>query len=78
SIIDDMRRLGMQPLTQTSGEPTATGQNIEAAKAHSAVEAWAMALKDALEQAWVFTCEWIGEDTNVECIVSTDFDVVPF
>lgn len=78
SIIDDMRRLGMQPLTQMSGTPTATGQSIEAAKAHSAVEAWAMALKDSLEQAWVFTCEWMGEDANVECIVSTDFDVVPF
>lgn len=78
SIIDDMRRLGMQPLTQASGTPTATGQSIEAAKAHSAVEAWAMALKDALEQAFVYTCEWMGEDANVECIVSTDFDVVPF
>lgn len=37
-----------------------------------------MALKDALEQAFVYTAEWMGEDTNVECIVSTDFDVVPF
>lgn len=78
SIVTDMRRLGMQPLTPQSGTPTATGQSIEAAKAHSAVQAWALGLKDALEQAWVFTCEWLGEATEVEVAVSTDFSVVPF
>lgn len=78
SIISDMRRLGMQPLTQHSGTPTATGQSIEAARAHSAVQAWALGLKDALEQAYVFTAEWLGEDAGVEVDVSTDFSVVPF
>lgn len=78
SIIDDMRRLGMQPLTQKSGSPTATGQSIEAAKAHSAVQAWALGLKDVLEQAMVFTSEWMAEPDNVEVDVSTDFSVAPF
>lgn len=78
SIIDDMRRLGMQPLMQRSGTPTATGQSIEAAKAHSAVQAWALGLKDALEQAMVFTAEWMGLPDAVELDVSTDFSVQPY
>jgi hypothetical protein len=78
SLTDDMRRLGMQPLTPRSGGITATGQSIEAAKAHSAVQAWALLLADALEQAWVFTCEWMAENTTVEVDVSTDFSVQPY
>lgn len=78
SIVSDMRRLGLQPLTPQSGTPTATGQSIEAAKAHSAVQAWALGLKDAIEQALVFTAEWLGEDEGAEVDVSTDFSVVPF
>lgn len=78
SVIDDMRRLGMQPLTERSGTPTATGQSISAAQAHSQVQAWAISLKDALEQAWVFTCEWLSEAATVECHVNTDFSVLPY
>jgi hypothetical protein len=78
SVIEDMRRLGMQPLTQRGGPQTATGQSISAAQAHSQVQSWAVALKDALEQAWVFTCEWMSEATTVECHVNTDFSVLPY
>lgn len=78
SITADLRRLGMQPLTQRSGNPTATGESIEAARAHSTVQSWANALKDALEQAFVFTCEWLGEEKTVEVAVSTDFSAMPF
>lgn len=78
SIIADMRRLGMQPATSRSGTPTATGESIGAARAHSALQAWAIGLKDAFEQAYVFTAEWLGEEANVEVTVSTDFSVVPF
>jgi hypothetical protein len=77
-IIADMKRLGMQPLTPKSGNITATTTSVEAAKAHSAVEAWALGLKDVLEQAFVFTEEWLNEDTNVEVVVDTDFAVEPF
>lgn len=76
-IIDDMRRLGMQPLTQRTGTSTATGDSIEAAKAHSAVQAWAIALKDVLEQAFVFTAEWINESKPPEVTVYTDFSAIP-
>jgi len=77
SIIDDMRRLGMQPMTQQkSGNPTATGQSIEAAKAQSTVTAWALDFKDVLEQAFVFTTEWLGSPAEVEVSIDTDFNVL--
>src|SRR5215207_9464736 len=74
-IEDDMRRLGLQPLLPRSGDLTATTSALEAAKAHSAVEAWANALQDALEQALLFTAEWLGEKPSAEVSVHTDFGV---
>lgn len=73
--IADMKRLGMQPLARKSGTPTATGESIEAAKAHSAVQRWAIGLKDALEQALVFTAEMLGESTTAEVSVNTDWAI---
>lgn len=78
SIQLDMRRIGMQPLTDQPGNPSATGQSIAAAKAHSAVKAWAMLLNDAIEQAFVFTCEYLGLPATVQTEVSTDFSVLPY
>lgn len=74
----DMRRLGMQPLTQMTGTVTATSTSVEAAKAHSTVQAWALNLKDVLEQAFVFTAQWMNQADSPEVEVSTDFSVVPF
>lgn len=70
---DAIRRLGMQPLAQKSGGVTATASSIEGAKAHSTVEAWALAFKDVLEQAFVYTAQWLGEAAKVEVTVHTDF-----
>lgn len=77
-VIQDMRRLGMQPLVRESGDVTATATSVEAAKAHSAVEAWALALKDTAEQAFVFTSQWFNQPTSVEVEIDTDFAVDPF
>jgi hypothetical protein len=54
-----MRRLGLQPMMPKTGNVTATASGIDAAKGHTAVETWANALKDALEQAFVFTAKWM-------------------
>lgn len=75
ALVDDIRRLGMQPLTQRSGGVTATASSIEGAKAHSAAQAWALGLKDVLEQAMVFTSTWLGQEDTVEVEVDTDFSV---
>lgn len=72
-VQEDMRRVGMQPLVEPGGNPTATGQSIDAAQAHSAVKAWALELNDAIEQAFVFTAQWLGIDETISTKVSTDF-----
>lgn len=73
----EMREAGMQPLLPHSGNLTATATAVAEAKAHSAVEAWALALKDTLEQAWVYTCMWLSipEEQAPDVIVNTDFAV---
>ncbi len=73
--IEHFRRLALQPQTPSSGTVTATSAAIDAAKAHSAVEAWAGGLKDALEQAFVYTAMWLKEDAKTEVSVHTDFGV---
>lgn len=75
SIITNIRHLGMQPTTPKSGGITATAAAIAAAKSHSALESWALGLKDALEQAFRFTEMWLGENTQTGVIVHTDFGV---
>lgn len=71
----EMREAGMQPLVPGSGTLTATATAVAESKAHSAVQAWALALKDALEQAFVLTGEWLGEARTVTVFVHTDFAV---
>ncbi len=78
SIQADMRRIGLQPLTEQPGNPTATGKAIDAAKAHSAVKSWALLLNDAIEQAFVYTCEYLDKPAMVQTEVSTDFSVLPY
>jgi hypothetical protein len=56
--IEAFRQLANQPMTRKSGNIVATAHAIDAGKAHSAIEAWAHLLADALNQALVFTAEW--------------------
>jgi hypothetical protein len=70
---DAIRRLGMQPITQRTGTATATEIAIEGARAHSALEAWANAFRDMLEQAFVFTSQWLRQDATVELDWTIDF-----
>lgn len=72
---EDMRRLGLQPIMAKTGNVTATASGIEAAKGHSAVQTWANGLKDALEQAWKFTAQWMNTDEEVLVNVHTDFAI---
>lgn len=73
AIIEDMRRLGLQPTLPKTGNVTATASGIEAAKGHSAVQTWANGLRDALEQAWVFTMRWLRSSEEATVSVHTDF-----
>jgi hypothetical protein len=73
-IRDEMRDLGKQPLA-TANLTVVTTANISM-RAHSVVQAWALGLKDALEQAWKMTCMWLNQPA-VEPVVHvyTDFGV---
>jgi len=70
-----LRELGRQPLTSQSGNLTVITTAFAAQKGNSAVMAWALNLKDALEQAYVFTGKWLAQDKTTEVQVFTDFGV---
>ncbi|GLI93599.1 DUF4055 domain-containing protein [Methylocystis echinoides] len=59
-VIADMARLAMQPALVRPGA-TATEVGLQAAKAHSAIEAWALGLKDALQTAIARTIPFMVE-----------------
>lgn len=56
---DDLRELGKQPLTAQSGNLTVITTAYAAGKSRSAVGAWGLMLKDALENALVLTAKWL-------------------
>jgi len=68
----EMRDLGMQPLTQSNLTVITTGQ--VAVKANSQVEAWAIRFRDALEQCWMITADWLGQPNfQPEVIIHLDY-----
>lgn len=69
----EMRDLGMQPLAEANLTVVTTA-NVSK-KASSAVQAWAFRFKDALEQAWKLTAMWMGDNTEPEVVIHTDFAV---
>ena len=71
-VLDEFNRLAMQP-TIPVANTTATASAIDHSRAHSAIEAWAGALKDALDRGLQFTAMWLGEPDVVTACVSTDF-----
>lgn len=69
----EMRDLGLQPLDSTNLTVITTA-NVSA-KANNAVQAWALMLKDALEQAWKITLMWLKRNDEPTVYVYTDFGV---
>lgn len=72
----DLRELGRQPLTANSGQLTVITTAYAAGKSKSAVVSWALALKDALENALVITNKFMNTNNGYdpEVIVYTEFD----
>lgn len=73
---NDLRELGRQPLTALSTQLTTVTTSIAAGKAKSAVTAWALGLKDAIENALAITMIWMGKKYEPEVNVYTGFDNV--
>lgn len=60
---DQMRELGRQPLTTTAGI-TVVAASFASQKASSVLKAWALGMKDALEQALKYTAQWLGDGSE--------------
>lgn len=74
-MIQQLRELGKQPLTAQSGNITVITAMVAAGKAKSAVKAWALMLKDALENALMMTAKWLGiENYDPSVYVHINFD----
>ena len=71
----DLRELGRQPLTATSGNLTVITTAVAAGKAKSAVKSWVGHLQKTLENALIITCKWLGmSDYEPNVDVYSDFD----
>lgn len=76
STIKQLREVGRQPLTAQSNL-TVINSAAAAGKAKSSVKAWAHGLRDALENATVFTLMFLGINTDsydASVYVYTEFD----
>jgi hypothetical protein len=73
--IQQLRELGRQPLTAQTGNLTVVTTAFAAQKGNSAIQAWALNLKDSLENAFSITAKWLGETQEAEVDIDTDFDV---
>ena len=72
----DLRELGRQPLTALSAQLTTVTTSIAAGKAKSAVTAWALGLKDSLQNALIITAMYVGSEYKTEVNIYTGFDNV--
>lgn len=70
-----LRELGRQPLTAQTGNLTVVTTAFAAQKGNSAVQAWALNLKAALERALKLTAMWLHEDAEPTVKVFTDFAI---
>lgn len=62
---DQMRELGRQPLSATSGI-TVVAAAFASQKSTSILQAWALVLKDCLEQCLKLTADWLSESVKPE------------
>jgi hypothetical protein len=70
-----LRELGRQPLTQQTGSSiTSIAAGGAATKGNSAIQRWALACKDALENAMFLTALWLKETTEPTVYVYTEFE----
>lgn len=72
----EIRELGRQPLTAQTDNLTVVTTQVAASKARSAVQQWALNLKNTLEKAISFTMEWksIADGYKPQVYVYTEFD----
>lgn len=63
-IKQDLRELGKQPLTVSSGNLTVITTAVAAGKSKSPCKSWAQGLSNVLTMGWYFTALWLNDETN--------------
>ena len=71
----ELRELGRQPLTQSSSQLTRVTSSAAASKGTAAIQRWALAMKDALENAMFYTALWLNEGIEPTVSVNTNFSL---
>lgn len=71
-VRDEFNKLALEP-TLPKSNVTATASGIDNSRAHSAIESWAIALKNALDEGLMFTAKWLNIADVTTANVSTDF-----
>lgn len=73
-----MRRLGRVPLTAGTAGISAIAAAYASAQASSAIQAWALRFRDALEQAMVVAAMYMGAPEQApHVVVHTDYAITP-
>lgn len=75
ATIAQLRELGRQPLTAQTGNLTVVTTAFAAEKGNAAISAWALNIKDALENALKITALWFKEEIEPEVCIKSDFDI---
>ncbi|MGU9981471.1 DUF4055 domain-containing protein [Phreatobacter sp. HK31-P] len=70
-----MAKLGKQPLVRQTGNVTATGEAVNAARAHATAEAWANDLAKALTRCFQIAAKWLKTTTTAKVSINTDFGI---
>lgn len=65
--------LGLQPLLPQAGNIAALVGEIQASKAHAAIRAWSITLKEKMEQMLNQMGAWLDIKTDAEVTIDTDF-----
>lgn len=71
-VLEVFNKLALEP-TLPKSSVTATAAGIDNSRAHSAIESWAIALKNALDEGLMFTSKWLAISDATTANVSTDF-----
>ncbi|MDT3686487.1 MAG: DUF4055 domain-containing protein [Pseudorhodoplanes sp.] len=71
-IMEVFSKLALEP-TLPRSNVTATASGIDQSRAHSAIESWSIALKNALDEGLAFTAKWMQIADVTTANVSTDF-----
>src|SRR5262245_47817140 len=69
-LTEDMQMFGLEMLMPTTGTATATARALDAAEMQSPLQMMAFRFKDCLEQAFVFTGDWMDVDASESGSVS--------